>query len=88
MKIAKILINTSVRTLNKVYDYLVPNTLEDNVTLGKRVEVQFGRSRGNEEGIVVKIEEKTKTPNSRGRLRVSSAIPKFAPRSKRLLTKV
>lgn len=60
MKIAKILINTSVRTLNKVYDYLVPNTLEDNVTLGKRVEVQFGRSRGNEEGIVVKIEEKTK----------------------------
>lgn len=59
MKIAKILINTSVKTLNKVYDYIIPESLEKSATLGKRVEVNFGRGRENEEGIIVKIEEKT-----------------------------
>lgn len=60
MKIAKILINTSVKTLNKVYDYIIPEVLENDATLGKRVEVNFGRGRSNEEGIIVKIEDKTK----------------------------
>lgn len=60
MKIAKVLINTSVKTLNKVYDYLIPLSLENEAILGKRVEVDFGRGRKNEEGIIVKIEEKTK----------------------------
>lgn len=55
MKIAKILIHTSVKTLNKVYDYLIPTELEEMATLGKRVEVSFGRGRANEEGIIVKI---------------------------------
>ena len=60
MKIAKILINTSVKTLNKVYDYIIPEIFENEATLGKRVEVNFGRGRANEEGIIVKIEDKTK----------------------------
>lgn len=60
MKIAKILINTSVKTLNKVYDYVIPEILENEACLGKRVEVNFGRGRANEEGIIVKIEQKTK----------------------------
>lgn len=56
--IAKILINTSVKTLNKVYDYQVPEALEEQVEVGKRVEVSFGKSRqGLEEGIIVKLEE-------------------------------
>ena len=60
MKIAKVLINTSVKTLNKVYDYIIPEQYEKEAVLGKRVEVNFGRGRANEEGIIVKIEEKEK----------------------------
>lgn len=61
MKIAKILINTSVNTLNKVYDYIIPEFLEEDAILGKRVVVNFGKGRvNNEEGIIVKIDEKSK----------------------------
>ena len=59
MKIAKVLINTSVKTLNKVYDYIIPKLLEENAKLGKRVKVDFGKGRKSEEGIIVKIEEKS-----------------------------
>ena len=37
MKIAKVLINTSVKSLNKVYDYLVPEKMEQDIKIGKRV---------------------------------------------------
>ena len=60
--LAKILINTSVNTLNKVYDYLVPEELENEVEIGKRVQISFGRGKNLEEGIIVKIEEKYDPP--------------------------
>ncbi|MEG0872782.1 MAG: primosomal protein N' [Clostridia bacterium] len=54
--IAKILINTSIKSLNKVYDYKVPEKLEESASIGKRVEVSFGRSRNStEEGLIVKL---------------------------------
>lgn len=56
--IAKILINTTVKSLNKVYDYLVPNELIDQAQVGKRVEVSFGKQKKNTEGIIVKLEDK------------------------------
>ncbi len=55
--IAKILINTSVKTLNKVYDYRVPKELEQDVEIGKRVQVSFGRGKNFEEGLIVKLED-------------------------------
>ena len=55
--IAKILINTSVNTLNKVYDYKVPDSLVPQVQIGKRVSVSFSRGKNLEEGIIVKLEE-------------------------------
>lgn len=60
--LAKILINTSVNTLNKVYDYLVPEELENEVELGKRVQVSFGRGKELEEGIIVKLETEYELP--------------------------
>ena len=60
--LAKILINTSVNTLNKVYDYLVPEELENEVEIGKRVQISFGRGKNLEEGIIVKLEEKYDPP--------------------------
>ncbi len=55
--IAKILINTSVNSLNKVYDYIVPEELIPQVEIGKRVQVSFGRGKNLEEGIIVRLEE-------------------------------
>ena len=52
--IAKILINTTAKSLNKVYDYNVPKELENSVEIGKRVEVSFGKS-SKSEGIIVKL---------------------------------
>lgn len=60
--LAKILINTSVNTLNKVYDYLIPEELENEAEIGKRVQVSFGRGKNLEEGIIVKLEEKYELP--------------------------
>lgn len=53
--IVKVLINTSVSKLNKVYDYKVPLELENKIELGKRVEVSFGRKKDLEEAIIVKV---------------------------------
>jgi primosomal protein N' (replication factor Y) len=62
--IAKILINTTVKNLNKVYDYKVPVHLEEQAQVGKRVEVNFGRSKqDNDEGIIVKLIEENELVN-------------------------
>ena len=53
--IVKVLINTSVSKLNKVYDYKVPQELEDKIEIGKRIEVSFGNKKETEEAIIVKI---------------------------------
>lgn len=55
--IAKVLINTTVKSLNKVYDYNIPESLLPLVEIGKRVEVSFGRGKDTTEGIIVKIEK-------------------------------
>ncbi len=56
--IAKVLIDTAVKMLNKVYDYKVPEELEFMAEVGRRVYVNFGQGKGNEtEGVIVKLEE-------------------------------
>ena len=60
--LAKILINTSVNSLNKVYDYLIPEELEMEAEVGKRVEVSFGRGKDLTEGIIVKLETDYEPP--------------------------
>lgn len=59
--IVKVLINTTVKNLNKVYDYYVNEDLEKDIEIGKRVEVNFGRGKAvNVNGIIVKIEKDKK----------------------------
>lgn len=53
--IAKVLINTTVKSLNKVYDYKIPEELINIVEIGKRVRVSFGKT-NDTEGIIVKID--------------------------------
>jgi len=56
--IAKVLVDRTIKKLNKVYDYLVPSELEGQAEVGKRVNVNFGNGKGNQiEGIIVKLEQ-------------------------------
>lgn len=41
--IVKVLVNTSVKKLNKVYDYSVRDDMAQNISIGKRVKISFGR---------------------------------------------
>lgn len=55
--IAEIIINSNVKNLNKTFDYNIPGNLENQVNIGKRVLVPFGRAKSLEEGFVVGIKE-------------------------------
>lgn len=60
--IAKVLVNTSVKKLNRVYDYLVPEEMLENLKVGMRVNVNFGNGKGKQiEGVVVKLESDEKS---------------------------
>lgn len=71
--VARILIDSSVKGINKVYDYKVPEDKIDEAQVGKRVLVNFGNGRGRkDEGIIVKLQEK---PSKEGmRLKYISEI--------------
>ena len=55
---AEILINTRAKELNKVYDYIVPKSLEKNIEIGARVFIPFG-NRKTSEGFVIALKEKS-----------------------------
>ena len=40
---ASVLINTTAKKLNKVFDYIVPKDMEDILQIGDRVWVPFGK---------------------------------------------
>ena len=51
--IAQIIINSNARALNKIFDYIVPSTLEKEVKLGNSVFVPFGNGNKIEEGYII-----------------------------------
>lgn len=55
--IAKVVINSTVKSLNKMFDYNIPNELSNDVKVGSRVLVPFGRGQKQEEGFVIEIQE-------------------------------
>lgn len=55
--IAEIIINSNVRNLNKIFDYKIPEDLEEQVKIGSRVLVQFGNIKALEEGFVIGLKE-------------------------------
>ena len=57
--VAEIIIGSSVRKLNKVFDYNIPEKFINTVFVGTRVLVSFGNAKRLEEGQVVKIKEKS-----------------------------
>lgn len=57
--IAEIIMNSSVRNLDKTFDYSIPFDMEDKIHIGSRVLVKFGNLKDLKEGFVVNIKEKS-----------------------------
>lgn len=55
--IAEIIINSTVRDLNKVFDYNIPEELISKAKIGSRVLVQFGNIKTLEEGYIIGFKE-------------------------------
>ena len=57
--IAEVIIESNVKTLNRHFDYNIPKEMENNISIGSRVLIPFGRSKKLEEGFVTNIKEST-----------------------------
>lgn len=55
--IAEIIMNSSVRNLDRTFDYSIPFDMEDKIHIGSRVLVKFGNIKELKEGFVVNIKE-------------------------------
>ena len=57
--IAEIIMNSSVKNLDRTFDYNIPSEMEDKIHIGSRVLVKFGNIKEFKEGFVVNIKEKS-----------------------------
>ena len=57
--IAEIVINSVSKATDSVYHYQIPQCFEDQINVGVRVEVDFGRGNRTLEGYVVGITDKS-----------------------------
>lgn len=57
--VSEVIIDSNVKSLNKTFDYEIPKELEDKIIVGSRVFVPFGRQKNLEEGIVVRIKNRS-----------------------------
>lgn len=57
--IAQLIINTNAKELNRTFEYNVPIDMQQEIKIGSRVLVSFGRSKNLEEGFVVGFSEKS-----------------------------
>ncbi len=57
--IAEIILNSNAKDLDRTFDYKVPKDMEQQIQIGNRVFVPFGRRKTLEEGFVVGLKEKT-----------------------------
>lgn len=57
--VVEVIINSTVKNLNRMFDYNVPTELVGTIKVGDRVLVPFGYAKKLEEGFVVGIKEKS-----------------------------
>ena len=57
--VAEVIINSTAKKLNRVFDYNIPKELEDLIVVGSKVLVPFGNMKKLEEAYVVAIKEKS-----------------------------
>ena len=60
---AEIIINSNARSLNRIFDYIVPKELEKELKIGARVLVPFGKGKKLEDGFVIDLKEASEFAN-------------------------
>ena len=56
--VAEVIINTIAKELNRTYDYIIPDSILNQIKIGSRVFVPFGRAK-QKEGFVVGIKKES-----------------------------
>ncbi len=57
--VVEVIINSNVKNLNRIFDYNVPNDMEKDIVIGRRVLVPFGRLKEAQEGFIIGIKDKS-----------------------------
>lgn len=60
--VAEVIINTIAKELNKTYDYIIPDSILNQIEIGSRVFVPFGRAK-QKEGFVIGIKKESEFAN-------------------------
>ena len=60
--VAEVIINTIAKELNRTYDYIIPDSILNQIKIGSRVFVPFGRAK-QKEGFVVGIKKESEFAN-------------------------
>lgn len=60
---ASIIMNSNAKELNKVFDYIVPDKFEDEISIGSRVFVPFGKGNNLVEGYVLELKMESEFAN-------------------------
>ncbi len=64
MKLAEIIVDVPTMQTDKPYTYMIPKDLENQISVGSRVAVPFGRGARKVQGIIVSIVEKFSLPDN------------------------
>ncbi|MCD8390783.1 MAG: primosomal protein N' [Firmicutes bacterium] len=75
--IARIVVDHRFKETDKVFDYLIPPELEDDVEIGSRVIVPFSKANTEIEGFCVEIKESTKVKNLKPVMRLVTDVKAF-----------
>lgn len=60
---AEVIINNNAKALNKIFDYEIPEEFMNEVHIGSRVFVPFGRGKKLEDGFIINIKEASEFAN-------------------------
>lgn len=73
--VARVIINSPVKNLDRLFDYNIPAFLADKVAPGVRVEVPFGFGNRKKEAYVMELADETSAQNIKDIIRVLDAAP-------------
>lgn len=60
---AEVIINSDAKALNRIFDYIVPNNMQNIIKIGARVFVPFGRGTKLADGFVIDLKDKSEFAN-------------------------
>ena len=60
---AEVIINSNARALNRIFDYIVPNDMNEKIKVGARILVPFGNGKKLEDAFVISLKETSEFAN-------------------------